>query len=211
MKDGNDFDFEDDFLNDDDEPFDFDEEEGFPSGLGDELESDMPVIEEEPEERGTNRTFIFLAGLMIILFVAALAVVLFLATRPTGPTDLELTFTQVALLNQTVEAQLAQTQTQSAINLAMTQTALAWTATPTETLTPTPSDTPTATQFRPTVTPTASLDLTAAAIAQLTADASNATQTPTPTQPGLELDLNSAFATQLAYATQQGAFDQQVF
>lgn len=211
MKDGNDFDFEDDFLSDDNEPFDFDEEEGFPSGLGDELEGDMPVIEEEPEERGTNRTFIFLAGLMIILFVAALAVVLFLATRPTGPTDLELTASQVVLLNLTVEAQLAETSTQNAINLAMTQTAMAWTATPTETLTPTPSDTPTATQFRPTVTPTASMDLTAAAIAQMTADAANATQTPTPTEPGVQLDLNSAFATQLAYATQQGGFDQQVF
>ncbi|MEP7290751.1 MAG: hypothetical protein ABI835_03160, partial [Chloroflexota bacterium] len=76
MKDGNDFDFEDDFLNDENEPFDFDEEEGFPSGLGDEFEGDMPVIEEEPEERGANRTFIFLAGIMIVLFVAALAVVL---------------------------------------------------------------------------------------------------------------------------------------
>lgn len=213
MKDGNDFDFEDDFLSDENEPFDFDEEEGFPSGLGDEFESDMPVIEEEPEERGANRTFVFLAGLMIILFVAALAVVLFLATRPTGPNESELTATQVVLLNQTVAAQLAQTQTQSAIYDAMTQTAMAWTATPTETLTPTASNTPTATQFRPTVTPTASPDLTQAAIAQLTADASNATQTPTPTltAPSIDLDLNSAFATQIAYATLDGSFDQQFF
>lgn len=211
MKDGNNFDFDDDFLNDENEPFDFDEEEGFPSGLGDEFDSDMPVIEEEPEERGGNRTFVFLAGIMIILFVLALGVVLFLATRPTGPTDLELTASQVVLLNQTVEAQLAQTQTQNAVNLSLTQTAEAWTATPTETLTPTASNTPTATEFRPTVTPTPSQDLTAAAIAQLTADASNATQTPTATQPGIDLDLNSAFSTQVAFATLQGGFDQQFF
>lgn len=211
MKDGNNFDFDDDFLNDENEPFDFDEEEGFPSGLGDEFDSDMPVMEEEQEERGTNRTFVFLAGIMIVLFVLALGVVLFLATRPTGPTDLELTASQVVLLNQTVEAQLAQTQTQNAVNLSLTQTAEAWTATPTETLTPTASNTPTATEFRPTVTPTPSQDLTAAAIAQLTADASNATQTPTPTQPGIDLDLNSAFSTQVAFATLQGGFDQQLF
>lgn len=211
MKDGNNFDFDDDFLNDENEPFDFDEEEGFPSGLGDEFDSDMPVMEEEQEERGTNRTFVFLAGIMIVLFVLALGVVLFLATRPTGPTDLELTASQVVLLNQTVEAQLAQTQTQNAVNLSLTQTAEAWTATPTETLTPTASNTPTATEFRPTVTPTPSQDLTAAAIAQLTADASNATQTPTATQPGIDLDLNSAFSTQVAFATLQGGFDQQFF
>ena len=56
MSDKNDFDFEDDFLSDDNEPFDFEEEEGFSSGLGDEFGSDMPEIEEEPEERGANRT-----------------------------------------------------------------------------------------------------------------------------------------------------------
>ena len=52
MSDKNDFDFEDDFLSDDNEPFDFEEEEGFSSGLGDEFESDMPEIEEEPESGG---------------------------------------------------------------------------------------------------------------------------------------------------------------
>src|SRR5664279_2178766 len=123
MSDKNDFDFEDDFLSDDNEPFDFDEEEGFPSGLGDELGSDMPEMEEEPEGSGANRTFVVLAGLMVILFVVALGVVLFLATRPTGPSDLELTASQVVLLNLTVEAQLAGTSTQNAINQALTLTA----------------------------------------------------------------------------------------
>ena len=221
MKDGNDFDFEDDFLDDDNEPFDFDEDEGFPSALGDEFESDMPVIEEEAEERGANRTFVFLAGVMIFLFIAALALVLFLATRPTGPTDLELTASQVVLLNLTVENQLAQTSTQDAINAALTQTAAAWTATPSPTDTPPASDTPTATQFRPTVTPTPTLDETALANAQLaagaltlTALAGQATQTPTPepTDPGVQLeDLREAFSTQVAFATEQGQFDVQIY
>ncbi len=221
MSDKNDFDFEDDFLNDDNEPFDFDDEEGFPSGLGDELDSDMPEIEEEAPEPATNRTFVVLAGIMIILFIAALAVVLFLATRPTGPSDIELTASQVVLLNQTVEAQLAQTGTQNAINNSLTQTAAAWTATPTNTLTPSPTLSPTPTEFHPTITPTPSQDLTQAAIAQLangaltlTAMAANATQTPSPapTQPPTaNLDLQSAFATQLAFATQQGQFDQSSF
>ncbi len=214
MKDRNDFDFEDDFLDDDNEPFNFDDDEGFPSGLGDELEGDMPVIEEEPEERGANRTFIFLAGVMIVLFIAALAVVLFLATRPTGPTDLELTASQVVLLNQTVESQLALTSTQNAINAALTQTAMAWTATPLPTDTPLPSETPTATQFRPTVTPTPTLDETALFNANLAGQALTLTALAgqvTPTVPSVNLDLQSAFATQLAFATQQGQFDQSIF
>ena len=221
MSDKNDFDFEDDFLSDDNEPFDFEEEEGFSSGLGDEFGSDMPEIEEEPEERGANRTFVFLAGIMIILFVAALAVVLFLATRTTGPSDLELTASQVVLLNQTVEAQLAGTSTQNAINLGLTQTAAAWTATPSPTLTPTETLTPTPTEFRPTITPTPSQDLTQLAILQLangaltlTVMAQNATATPSPEPPTAapaNIDLQSAFATQLAYATQQGQFDQDSF
>lgn len=228
MSDRNDFDFEDDFLSDDNEPFDFDEEEGFPSGIGDEFESDMPEIEEEPAEPSTNRTFVVLAGIMIILFVAALGVVLFLATRPTGPSDLELTASQVVLLNLTVEAQLAETGTQNAIFDSMTQTAAAWTATPSPTLTPSltetplPSLTPSPTEFRPTITP--SQDLTQLAILQLangaltlTAMAANASPTPSPTvfipptEAPVELGLENAFATQLAFATQEGRFDQESF
>src|SRR5262245_11288404 len=141
-KQDNDFDFEDDFLNDDNEPFDFDEEEGFPSGLGDEFESDMPTMEEEPESGGANRTFVFLSGIMIILFVGALAVVLFLTTRATGPNDIDLTFTAVAQANGTTMALISLTETQNAINLAMTQTAAAWTATPSPTLVPSVTETP---------------------------------------------------------------------
>src|SRR4051795_55720 len=212
MSDKNDFDFEDDFLSDDNEPFDFEEEEGFSSGLGDEFGSDMPEIEEEPETGGANRTFVVLAGVMIILFVAALAVVLFLATRTTGPSDLELTASQVVLLNLTVEAQMAGTSTQSAFNLGLTQTAAAWTATPSPTLTPSETLTPTPTEFRPTITPTPSQDLTQLAILQLangaltlTSMAENATATPSPAPtdlPTSNINLQSAFATQLAYATQ---------
>ncbi len=225
MSDRNDFDFEDDFLSDDNEPFDFDEEEGFPSGLGDEFESDMPEIEEEIDERGPNRTFVFLAGIMILLFVVALVAVLFLATRPTGPSDLELTASQVVMLNLTVESQMAETSTQNALDFSLTQTAAAWTPTPSETLSPTPSE------VRPTVTPTPSEDLTlqanaqlAAGVLTLTALAGNVTVTPTetlspptaapteiPTEAPVSLDLRSAFATQVQFATQQGQFDQESF
>jgi len=215
MSDRNDFDFEDDFLSDDNEPFNFDDEEGFPSGLGDEFESDMPVIDEEVEERGPNRTFVALAGIMIILFVAALAVVLFLATRTTGPTDLELTASWVVVQNMTVMAQGAETSTQNAGDLFLTQTALAWSPTPSPTLQPTE------TEQRATITPTPSPNLTELAILQLangaltlTALASQPTATPLPTDvppPVAELDLQSAFATQVAFATQQGQFDQDAF
>ena len=214
MSDRNDFDFEDDFLSDDNEPFNFDDEEGFPSGLGDEFESDMPVIDEEVEERGPNRTFVALAGIMIILFVAALAVVLFLATRTTGPTDLELTASWVVVQNMTVMAQGAETSTQNAGDLFLTQTALAWSPTPSPTLQPTE------TEQRATITPTPSPNLTELALVQLgvnaltqTALALIPTDTPQPTNTpeAVQLDLQSAFATQVAFATQQGQFDQDAF
>jgi hypothetical protein len=225
-KNNNDFDFEDDFLNDDNEPFDFDEEEGFPSGLGDEFESDMPTMEEEPESGGANRTFVFLAGIMIILFVAALAVVLFLATRPQGPNDFELTSTAIAQANGTVMAYLSLTETQNAINRSMTETAAAWTATPSPTLvpsateTPVPSETPVPTEVRSTVTPTPTMDLTQQALLAiannaltLTALAALPTNTPTPgpTETPATLSLQTAFSTQLAFATLQGEFDQGSF
>lgn len=225
-KQNNDFDFDDDFLNDDNEPFDFDEEEGFPSGLGDEFGSDMPTMEEEPESTGANRTFVFLAGIMIILFVAALAVVLFLATRPTGPSDFDMTRTAIAQANETVMAYISLTETQNALNLSMTQTAAAWTATPSPTLvpsateTPVPSNTPEPTEVRSTVTPTPTIDLTQQALIgianqalTLTALAGLPTHTPTPapTDTPVSLNLQTAFSTQLAFATQQGSFDQESF
>ena len=76
MSDNNEFDFDNLFDDEDeDSAFGLDEEEDLPS-LGDELDSDMPEIEDEPEAPGPNRTFVVLAGMMILLFVAALVVVL---------------------------------------------------------------------------------------------------------------------------------------
>ncbi len=224
MSDRNDFDFEDDFLSDDNEPFDFDEEEGFPSGLGDEFETDMPEIEEEGDERGPNRTFVFLAGIMILLFVVALVAVLYLATRPTAPDPIELTSQAVVEYNATIEFYAAQTSTQNALNFALTQTAAAWTPTPVPTLSPTPSEPPATNTPAPTddMTQTMNAVLAMGALTQ-TAIAGRATVTPTPSIPteapptepptaaAVVLDLRNAFATQVAFATQQGQFDQASF
>ncbi len=206
MSENNEFDF-DNLFDDQDEDvgFDIDDDEGMPSGLGDEMDSDMPEIEDEPDSPGPNRTFVVLAGVMILLFVVALVAVLFLATRPTGPSDLELTASQVVMLNSTVLAQGAETSTQQAADFFLTQTAAAWTQTPSPTLSPTP------TQPRATVTPTppATQDLSLLLAETLTAQALNAPPTATPQ--AVSMDLRSAFATQLAFATQQGQFDQSAF
>ncbi len=219
MSDRNDFDFEDDFLSDDNEPFDFDDDEGFPSGLGDEFDTDMPEIEEEGEERGPNRTFVFLAGIMILLFVVALVAVLYLATRPTEPDPIQLTSQAVVEYNATIEFYAQQTSTQNALNFALTQTAAAWTPTPA------PTEVPPTETLAPTddMTQTMNAVLAMGALTQ-TAIAGRATVTPTPNAPTETalptepptaappaLDLQSAFATQVAFATQQGQFDQESF
>jgi hypothetical protein len=151
----NDFNDFDDFFDDDDKGrVDFDDDD-FPSGLGDADESEMPNIDER-DERGTNPAFIILAILMIILFVVGLGVVLFLATRDTGPTELELSATAVVQFNETQMAFQAQTQTQSAIEQQLTQTAAFESLFLTQTAlaaSPTPTDTPTR---PPTLTPTPS-------------------------------------------------------
>jgi hypothetical protein len=216
----NDFNFDDDDFFKDDDDFSFDPDDELPADIGDNLAEDMPVIEEEPEERGANRTFVVLAGLLIVLFITGLGAVLWIATRPTGPSDTELTITAVVQANLTVEAYAAQTQTQSALELAMTQTAAAWTATPSPTLSPTPT-TP-----RPTITPTPTLDQTALAgtlnailAMTQTAAALNATPTPPeppsppPSQPNVFADLGviEAWNTQVAFATLQGRFDQEAY
>jgi hypothetical protein len=180
----------------------FEDDDDLPGGFIDD-ESDMPELEPE-RERGISPVFILLAVLMIVLSVAGLGVILFWATRPTGPSDLELTATQIVLLNQTVEAQLAQTQTQSFIfqqqtqtaafeSLFLTQTALAAspTASPTNTrlptLTPTPSPNPdelTATALIANVLTREILSLTPPNLtetaAALTLTALNFTATPSP-------------------------------
>lgn len=167
----NDFDFDDDFFQDDDQ-FEFGGDEAdLPAGLGDEFDEDMPFIEEEPDERsGGSRTFVVLAILMILLFIGGLALVLFLILRPPAITDVQLTSTQVVLLNMTVEAQLAGTQTLAREFEIMTLTAAAFTDTPSPTATDTPVTRP------PTVTPTGTLDLTEMAATQ---NALNLAQTAT--------------------------------
>jgi cytoskeletal protein RodZ len=156
----NDFDFDDDFFEDDDQ-FEFGgDEEELTSGLGDEFDEDMPFIEEEPEERGGSRTFVVLAILMILLFIGGLALVLFLILRPAEVTPVQLTSTQVVLLNMTVEAQLAGTQTQAREFELLTLTAAAFTDTPSPTATDTPVTRP------PTMTPTGTLDPTELAATQ---------------------------------------------
>jgi hypothetical protein len=211
-----DFDFDDDFFQDNDDQFDFGgEEEELPAGLDEGIfEEDMPTIEEEPEERGGSRTFTCLAIIMILLFIGGLALVLYLILRPTGPSDLELTATQVVFLNQTVEAQLNMTQTAAREFDIMTLTAAAFTDTPSPTFTDTPVTRP------PTVTPTPTLDPTelaatqnALALAQTAtaiALASQASPTNTPAPPEA-LSIRENFATEVAFATAQGQFQQQVF
>lgn len=203
--------------------FDFaDDDTTLPPGLGDNLDSDMPTLEEDMDSGGTSRTFILLALLMVLLFLGGLALVIVLVLRPTGPTDAELTATQVVMLNQTVEAQFAQTQTQASIFDSMTQTADAYTDTPTATATPTEAT------RAPTRTPTATLDPTelagtAQALANLNATelagtanalafAQTATALALPTHtPTSAAGLAEFFATQVAFATQQGEAQQAFF
>jgi hypothetical protein len=137
-----------------------------------------------------------------------------------------MTRTAIAQANETVMAYISLTETQNALNLAMTQTAAAWTATPSPTLIPSatetsvPSSTPEPTEARATVTPTPTMDLTQQALLAiannaltLTALAALPTDSPTPgpTETPVELNLQTAFSTQLAFATLQGEFDQGSF
>ncbi|MBK8024567.1 MAG: hypothetical protein IPK19_24845 [Chloroflexi bacterium] len=226
------FDDSDDFFNDDSDPFgDFDDDSGVTGGLGDTIVEDMPDLEEEPDSGGSNRTFVVLAVLLILLFVVGLGVILFLATRDSGPTPVELTSTSIAATNAQVVAFLAETATQDLLNIQMTQTALARpTDTPVPTETPLPTDTPvpTDTPPRPTITPTPTEDPTLLALQTLAADVltvtANAaltaqvtppppptatpappTDTPTLAEPVGLGDLRERFATEVAFATLSGA------
>jgi hypothetical protein len=118
---------------------------------------DMPEdtdFGDDSEGGGFNRNFIILAAVMIGLFVVGLILVVFLALRPTQPTDLQLTATVRVAANNTVAAQLAETQTaQPTINAQMTQTAQVTPPSPRP-----PTFTPT-----PTVSPMPTLDSTQAA------------------------------------------------
>ncbi|MBI1281931.1 MAG: hypothetical protein GC179_27650 [Anaerolineaceae bacterium] len=138
----------DDFKFDDDAP-DIDLDSGTDTGFGFESE-DMPELNEEGTAPArTNRTFVYIAALMIILFLIGLGAVLFLATRDTGPTSGQLTATSIVATNNAVEVLLNMTNTAAVeIAFAQTQTANAPTATPTATSTPTelPTYTPTPTE-----------------------------------------------------------------
>lgn len=125
---------DDDFSFDDDEDFAFDDDEGIDSF--DDIGGDEDFFEDEEvvERTGPSRTFIILAGMMILLMVVGLIVVLILATRPTGPSDIEITRTAIAMINETAMQQLAETQvkqtedaistaTQVQLDLEATQTA----------------------------------------------------------------------------------------
>lgn len=215
LQDDDDFNFDDDDFKFDDKPngddFKFDDDapdidlgEGNDTGFGFESE-DMPELNEDGGGAPrTNRTFIYIAALMIILFLIGLGAVLFLATRPTGPTPGQLTATAIVATNQAVEVFLQQTGTASVeIALAQTQTA----SVPTATLTPVP---PTR---EPTVTPTPeapTLDATqAAAFALLTQVANDATQTAiaaqiSPTVAAPNQDAVAATGTALAILLGQG-------
>ncbi|MDL1899988.1 hypothetical protein FBR02_04380 [Anaerolineae bacterium CFX9] len=159
------FDFDDDIFGDDSSSggFDFgDDDELPPVSFGDEVD-DMPMIEDEPERGGASRTFIALALLMILVFIGGLALVIFLITRPTGPTDADLTVTYVVAFNATQESFLQQTQTQARAFEIMTLTAISFTDTPSPTFTP--SETPTPTE--PADTPIPTLDQTEIAATQI--------------------------------------------
>lgn len=233
----NDFDFDDDIFgngNGDEHPDEFDFGEGpdlptedeLPTGVIRAAPDDMPVIEVEPEPGGVSRSFVILAIGLITIFAISLIAVILLATRPTGPSDLELTATQVVLLNATVEAQLVATQTQSAEILALTLTAAAASPTPEPTLTPTvptpaPTDTPPPTQDPTLLAATQqaiAFAQTATALANPTQEPATAAPTAGPTIPPTVTvtplptgsptnDFSLLFATQVAFATQSAGVD----
>jgi len=190
----------DDFKFDDDSP-DIDLDNGTDSGFGFESE-DMPELNEEGTAPArTNRTFVYIAALMIVLFLLGLGAVLFLATRPTGPTPIEQTRSAIETQNADTQILLLQTGTAAAqFSIDQTQTALVPTKTPTPTETPTriPTNTP---------TPEATLDATQlAANALLTQVADQQTQTAVAAQAALitptvaPQDANSVSLTATALA-----------
>ncbi len=161
----------DNFTFDDDSP-DIDLDDGKDTGFGFESD-DMPELNEEgTAPQRTNRTFVYIAALMILLFLAGLGAVLFLATRPTGPTPIELTRSAIETQNADTQILLLQTGTAAAqFATDAANTALVPTNTPTTTPTPTiiPTDTP---------IPSPTMDLTQIAANALLAQAADeATQT----------------------------------
>lgn len=214
LQDDDDFNFDDDDFKFDDKPngdaFKFDDDapdidldDGKDAGFGFESD-DMPELNEEgaPPPR-TNRTFIYIAALMVLLFLAGLGAVLFLATRPTGPTPLDMTRSAIETRNADTQILLVQTST-AAAQLSIDQTGTASVPTNTPTAVPTTRE--------PTVTPTPeppTVDATVAfANALLTQVANEATLTAqaaqiTPTV--APQDINSVGLTATALAAILGS------
>lgn len=62
---------------------------------------------------GTNRTFVILAFLIILLFIAGVVAIIYFALNR-GPTEIDVTRTAIAQFNSTQQAFLAETGTASA-------------------------------------------------------------------------------------------------
>lgn len=102
----------DDDLNFDDDPL------ADVGGLNDEEFN----FEDDTDGGRTNRTFVVLAVIIILLFIAGVAgIVLFALNR--GPTSTDMTSTRIADINSTQQAFLEATQTQSQENVRSTATA----------------------------------------------------------------------------------------
>ncbi|MCU0481170.1 MAG: hypothetical protein MUE54_08155 [Anaerolineae bacterium] len=136
------FDFDDDPFDDDggsegtketptnfggDSDFSFEEEttqfEDFDEfGDFDDIEDDFTVEDEAEaqESGGPSRTFIILAALLVLLFLAGLVVVVILATRPRGPSAIDLTRTQIALENGQTLVAFNATNTAKAVDVTQT-------------------------------------------------------------------------------------------
>ncbi|MBK8134857.1 MAG: hypothetical protein IPK52_03290 [Chloroflexi bacterium] len=120
-----DFNFDDDLFGSDPTPdtdadLNFDDDPlGNIGGIG----SDDFSFDDEEEEGGrTNRTFVVLAFIIILLFIAGVAaIVLFALNR--GPTDIDRTRTAIAQFNSTQQAFALETATESANNVRLTATA----------------------------------------------------------------------------------------
>lgn len=135
-----DFSFDDDLFGDNDDSLG-DDDFSFDDGFGDanfdtDFDNDLDDFDDNEdffadeeavgqERSGPSRTFIFLAGIMIVLLLAGLGLILFLALQDTGPSDRDLTATSIVAFNFTQEAFLEETQTQEAENAIATETQVA--------------------------------------------------------------------------------------
>lgn len=143
--------FEDEFGDFDNDDNSFDIDTGFADDLTDD---DLPPLDDDgaSASRGPSRTFIAIAGVLILLFVAALvALVLIVGNQGEAPAALTATAESGTIIaaNATTFANATETAVaaeqfaleQTQVAFSMTQTALVPTATPSPS--PSPSSTPT--------------------------------------------------------------------